>query len=285
MVSSKPWVKCYGPGVPETVEIPTHTLPQSLSFASEKYPNSIATIFFDQTMTYRELEVAATRFAASLQKLGVKKGDRVMIYMPNTPQFAIAFYGILRAGAIVVPTNPQYVARELAYQATDSGSETIVALTMNWKTIKEARSQTSFKRVILANIKEYFPPMLKFLFTVAKEKKEGHRPDVRGEPGVYDFQTLLKEAPTFSPVDVAQNDIAVLGYTGGTTGVSKGAMLSHRNLVAQAVITLAWFIDRQPGRDVFMGALPLFHSFGLTCVLNAGVHDAAAMVLVPNPRD
>jgi long-chain acyl-CoA synthetase len=123
------------------------------------------------------------------------------------------------------------------------------------------------------------------LFTVAKEKKEGHRPAVRGEPGVYDFQTLLKQAGDFNPVDVQQNEVAVLGYTGGTTGVSKGAMLSHRNLVAQAVITLAWFVDRKPGEDVFMGALPLFHSFGMTCVMNTGVHDGAAMILIPNPRD
>lgn len=267
------------------MEIPTHTLHESLSIAASQYPTNAATIFFDAQLTYRELDAAATRFAAALQGLGVKKGDRVMIYMPNTPQFVIAFYGILRAGTIVVPTNPQYVPRELAYQASDSGAETIVALTMNWKTIHEARSQTPLKRVILCNIKEYFPLMLKFLFTVAKEKKEGHRPDVRGESGAYDFQTLLKQAGNFSPVDVKQDEVAVLGYTGGTTGVSKGAMLTHRNLVAQAMITLAWFVDRAPGKDVFMGALPLFHSFGMTCVMNTGVHEAAAMVLVPNPRD
>jgi len=283
---SKPWVKFYEPGVPETVEIPTSTLHQFLSTAASKFPNNTAIIFFDAKMTYRELDEAATRFAAALQKLGVKKGDRVMIYMPNTPQFVIAFYGILRAGAIVVPTNPQYVPRELAYQATDSGAETVVALTMNWKTIKEARSQTPFKRIILCNIKEYFPPMLKFLFTVAKEKKEGHRPDLQGESDIYDFQTLLKNEDTLSPVDVKQEDVAVLGYTGGTTGVSKGAMLSHRNLAAQAAITLSWFINSSKmGEGVYMGALPLFHSFGLTCVLNIGVYNAAAMILVPNPRD
>ena len=285
MNESKPWVKFYEPGVPEMVEIPTHTLHQSLSMAAEKFPNNTAIIFFDHKMTYRELDAAATRFAAALQGLGVKKGDRVMIYMPNTPQFVIAFYGILRAGAIAVPTNPQYVPRELAYQATDSGSETIVALTMNWKTIREARAQTPLKRVILANIKEYFPPILKLLFTLAKEKKEGHKPDVRGEPGVYDFQTLLKQAGAFKPVEVKQEEVAVLGYTGGTTGVSKGAMLTHRNLVAQATITLSWFVAREPGKDVFMGALPLFHSFGMTCVMNTGVHEGAAMILIPNPRD
>lgn len=285
MNESKPWVKFYEPGVPETVEIPSHTLQESLTMAAEKFPDHTAIIFFDHKMTYRELDAAATRFAAALQGLGVKKGDRVMIYMPNTPQFVIAFYGILRAGAIVVPTNPQYVPRELAYQASDSGSETIIALTMNWKTIREARSQTPLKRVILCNIKEYFPPLLKFLFTLAKEKKEGHRPDVRGEPGLYDFQTLLKQAGNLAPVDVKQEKVAVLGYTGGTTGVSKGAMLTHRNLVAQAVITLSWFVERAPGKDVFMGALPLFHSFGMTCVLNTGVHEGAAMILIPNPRD
>ncbi len=282
---AKPWLKCYEPGVPETVEIPTHTLHESLTMAAKRYPESTAIIFFDHKMTYRQLDAAATQFAAALQSLGVKKGDRVMIFMPNTPQFVIAFYGTLRAGGIVVPTNPQYVPREVAYQATDSGAETIVSLTMNWNTVKEARSQTPLKRVILTNIKEYFPPMLKVLFTVAKEKKEGHSPDVSGEKDVYDFQTLLNGANTFTPVDVKQQDTAVLGYTGGTTGVPKGAMLTHRNLVAQATITLSWFTTKQAGKDVFMGALPLFHSFGLTCVMNTGVHQAAAMVLVPNPRD
>jgi long-chain acyl-CoA synthetase len=172
---SKPWVKFYEPGVPETVEIPSHTLHESLAMAAGKFPDNTAVIFFDKKMTYRELDAAATKFAAALQGLGVKKGDRVMIYMPNTPQFVIAFYGILRAGAIVVPTNPQYVPRELVYQAADSGAETLVALTMNWKTIAEARAQTALKRVILANIKEYFPPMLKFLFTVAKRRKGTRR--------------------------------------------------------------------------------------------------------------
>ncbi|MCX7839889.1 MAG: long-chain fatty acid--CoA ligase [Anaerolineae bacterium] len=281
----KPWVKFYEPGVPETVEIPTHTLHQSLTMAAEQYPNSTAIIFYDKKMTWRELDDAATRFAVALQNLGIKKGDRVMLYLPNTPHFVIAFYGTLRAGGIVVPTNPQYVPRELAYQATDSGSETIVSLTLFWKNIKEARPHTPIKRVILGNIKEYFPPLLKFLFTIAREKKEGHRPDVRGEEGVYDFQTLLRNSGTLRSVEVTQDDIAVLGYTGGTTGVSKGAMLTHRNLVAQAAITLAWFPGKSPGKDVFMGALPLFHSFGMTCVMNAATHIGAAMVLIPNPRD
>ncbi len=281
----KPWVKFYEPGVPEMVEIPTHTLHQSLSMAAEQYPNSTAIIFYDKKMTWRELDAAATRFAVGLQRLGIQKGDRVMLYLPNTPHFVIAFYGILRAGGIVVPTNPQYVPRELAYQAQDAGAETIIALTMSWKTIKDARAHAPFQRVILGNIKEYFPPLLKFLFTVAREKKDGHRPDLRGEAGIYAFQALLQNSDALAPVEVTQDDIAVLGYTGGTTGVSKGAMLTHRNLVAQAAITLAWFIGKTPGKDVFMGALPLFHSFGMTCVLNAATHIGAAMILIPNPRD
>ncbi len=281
----KPWIKFYEPSVPETVEIPGHTLHQSLSMATQKYADHVACVFFNRKMTYRELDAAVTRFAAALQGMGVKKGDRVMIFLPNTPQFVIAFYGILRAGGIVVPTNPQYVPREVAYQANDSGAETIIGLTRTWKTIQEARIQSPFKRVILTNIKEYFPPVLKLLFTLAKEKKEGDRVAVQGETGIYAFQDLLKGAGTFTPVAVSQNDVAVLGYTGGTTGVSKGAMLSHRNLVAQAAITLAWFPDNQPGKDVLMGALPLFHSFGMTCVMNIGVHLGAAMILVPNPRD
>jgi long-chain acyl-CoA synthetase len=284
-MNTKPWLEFYEPGVPETLEIPSHTLHESLSMAASRYANNTAVIFYGRKITYRELDAAATRFAAALQGLGVNKGDRVMIDMPNTPQFIIAFYGILRAGAIVVPANPQYVARELAYQATDSGAQTIVALTMNWNTIREARASTPLKRAVLTNIKEYFPPLLKLLFTIAKEKKEGHRPDVRGEPGVYDFRSLLKEAGDLTPVTVGQREVAVLGYTGGTTGVPKGAMLTHRNLVAQAAISAAWFVDRLPGKDVYMGALPLFHVFGLACVMNLGVHEGAAVILVPDPRD
>jgi len=138
------------------------------------------------------------------QGLGLKRGDRVMIYMPNAPQFVIAFYGILRAGAIVVPTNPQYVPQELAYQASDTGAETVIALTMSWSTIREARHRTPLKRIVLSNIKD-FPPVLKLLFTLTKEKKGGHRPDVSGEPGVYDFQTLLERAGAVQPVDVRQD--------------------------------------------------------------------------------
>ena len=284
-MANRPWLTFYEPGVPETLDIPTHTLIESLSRAADRYADNTAIIFYGHKITFRELDAAATRFAAALQGLGVRKGDRVTIFMPNAPQFVIAFYGILRAGAIVVPTNPQYVSRELAYQVSNSGSETIVALTMSWNTIREARPRTPLRHVVLSNIKEYFPPVLRVLFTLTKEKKDGHRPDVRGEPGVYEFKRLLRQAGRLAPVDVRQDDVAVLGYTGGTTGVSKGAMLSHRNLVAQAAITMSWFVDRQPGKEVFMGALPLFHSFGMTCVMNAGVDQGAAMVLVPNPRD
>lgn len=281
----KPWVRFYEPGVPETVEIPNHTLPQSLTIAAQRYPQHTAIIFYDRKITYQQLDAAVTRFAAALQGLGVKRGDRVMLCLPNTPQFVIAFYGILRAGGIVVPANPQYVPRELAYQLTDSGADTVVALTMFWKTIRETRQAVSLKRVILSNIKEYFPPALRLLFTLFREGKEGHRPDLQGETGLYDFQTLLRQAGAFTPVDIAQEEVAVLGYTGGTTGIPKGAMLSHRNLVAQATITLAWFPTRQPGKEVLMGVLPFFHSFGMTCVMNIAVHLGGAMVLIPNPRD
>ncbi len=282
---NKFWTRCYEPGVPETVEIPDHTLDQSLHRAAEQYPDNTATIFFGNKLTYRDLDAAATRFAAALQGMDVKKGDRVMLMLPNSPQFVIAFYGILRAGAAIVPTNPQYTPREVAYQATDSGAETVIGLTMTWATLKQARPQSPFKRIILTNIKEYFPPMLRFLFTVAKEKKEGHRANVSVEKDVYWFQDLMKGAGEFKPVNILQDDLAVLGYTGGTTGISKGAILTHRNLVAQAAITLAWFPTAERGKEIFMGVLPLFHSFGMTCVLNTAVHLGCAMLLVPNPRE
>lgn len=283
--SAKPWIHCYEEGVPAQVEIPSHTLPESLQMAARQYPDSTAIVFFNHKMAYRELDAATTRFAGALQGLGIRKGDRVMLSMPNCPQFVIAFYGTLRAGGIVVPANPQYVPREMVYQVRDSGAETIVALTMTWKVVREARLQTLLKNVILSNIKDYFPPMLRVLFTVAREKKDGHRVDIRGEKDVHEWTKLMQEDRTPTPVAVNQEDIAVLGYTGGTTGTPKGAILTHRNLVAQSAITLSWFTEKELGKDVFMGALPLFHSFGLTCVMNTAVHSGAAMVLVPNPRD
>jgi long-chain acyl-CoA synthetase len=238
----------------------------------------------DNKLSYRQLNSAVNRFATALQELGVKKGDRVAIIMPNCPQFVISFYGALRAGAIASLHNFLYTANELKHLLTETGAEIAVVLSPYYHRIHSIRANTRLRHVIVANVKEQFPPLLRLLFTLAKEKKEGHRVELADE-GDFWFQELLagaSERP--EQVEVATEDTACLLFTGGTTGVPKGAQLTHRNLVSNAVAGLAWCHARQ-AQEVTIGALPLFHSYGMTTVMNASIAGASAMVLIPDPRD
>jgi len=282
----KPWLKNYEPQVPHTIKYPERPLYTNLEESARKYPDATATIFMDAKLTYAQINALADRFAAALQQLGVKKGDRVAIYLANCPQFIIGYYGALKAGAIVVSFNPLYAAREVEHQLKDSGAETMLVMSRFYPIVKSVRDRTALKHVIVTNIKEYFPPLIKFLFTVAKEKQEGDRQDISGEPNTYWFQDLLKKAPAKpAPVEVYPSDTACLLYTGGTTGVPKGAELSHANLMANAVMCRHWLHDIQETKEVILTALPLYHSYGMTTCMNLGVYVAAALLLIPNPRD
>ena len=292
----KPWLNHYEEGVPAEVEIPDHPVTQNLINAAEKYPYNPAIIFgnvveplgnmlMDAKMVYRQLLDLTYRFAAALQQLGVKKGDRVAIHMPNCPQFVIAYYATLMVGGIAVPCNPQYVAREMKHQLDDSGAETIVTLSLMYPLIKQVRADTPLKHVIVTNIKEYFPPLLKFLFTVAKEKKEGHYQDLSGDANTYWFQDLIAGAPAKpTPVEVDMEDTAVLMYTGGTTGISKGAQLTHRNVQANAVQVRAWFPKLVEGQETILTSLPLYHSYAMTTCMNLGILAGETLLLIPDPR-
>jgi len=282
----KPWLKSYEPQVPATLTYPDRPLPGNLAETARKYPDATATIFMDAKLTYAQLDALVDRFAAALQGLGVKKGDRVGIFMANCPQFVIGYYGALRAGAIVVAFNPVYVAREVEHQLKDSGAETMLVMSRMYPIVKQVRANTALKRVIVTNIKEYFPPVLKLLFTVAKEKHEGDRQDISADANTYWFQDLLNKAPAKpQPVDVKPSDTAVLLYTGGTTGVPKGAELAHSNMMANAVMCRAWLHDTQEAKEVVLTALPLYHSYGMTTCMNFGIYAGSALLLVPNPRD
>jgi len=277
----KPWLKFYEPGVPASIPYPDSPLFHNLDEAARTYPNNTATVYFDAKLTYRELAALVDKFAAGLQKLGVKKGDRVAIYLPNCPQFVIAYYGTLKAGGIVVPCNPLYVPRELEHQFNDSGAEIVVALTKLYPVVKAVRSRTRVRHVIVTSIKEFFPPILRLLFTLAKEKKEGHKIDISGDANTHWFQDFLAQAPEKpQPVTVTARNTACLLYTGGTTGVPKAAELSHRNLMANAMQCSAWCSGRR-GEERFLTALPLFHSYGMTTCMNAGIYLASPMVLLP----
>ena len=292
----KPWLNEYDSGVPATIDYPKVPLQQFLVDTASKFPDKTALIYgnvveplgnmlMDTSMSYGRLLELTQRFAAALQKLGVQKGDRVAVHLPNCPQFVIAYYATLMVGGIVVPCNPQYVARELEHQFNDSGAKVAVTLSLTYPIVKQIRDKTQLEHVIVANIKEYFPGLLKFLFTVAKEKKEGHFQDLSGDANTYWFEDLLAQAPAKpDPVEVKPGDTGVLMYTGGTTGVSKGAQLTHTNLVANALQVRWWMWDSKEGEEVMLTALPLYHSYSMTVCMNHTVYLGGSMVLIPNPR-
>jgi long-chain acyl-CoA synthetase len=289
----KPWHKYYDEWVPASMDYPRILLDAMLKEAATKHPETTATIFgarvgkrlLDAPLVYRQLDGLVDRFAAGLQRMGVRQGDRVAIMLPNCPQFVIAAYGTWRAGGIVVCCNPLYVGREVEHLINDSGTETFVVMSSLYERLKGVRPNTALKRAIVTNVKEYFPPVLKLLFTMAKEKKEGHRVDIAGDPDTWWFQDVLRSAPERpEPVDVAPDDVSTLIYTGGTTGNPKGAQLTHMNLVSNAKMLCHWNQARE-AQDVMLAVMPYFHSYGLTVGMNVPIASALTMVQIPNPRD
>jgi long-chain acyl-CoA synthetase len=292
----KPWLANYEEGAPAEVEIPDHPVTQNLLKSATTYPHNTALIFgnvvdklgdalMDAKMDYQTLLNLTRRFANVLQRLGINKGDRVALYLPNCPQFVIAYYATLMIGGIVAPCNPTYVARELKHQLKDSGAKVIVALSLMYPTVKQIRADTPLQHVIVTNIKEYFPGLLKFLFTVAVEKKEGHYQDISGDANTSWFKDLLASSLTDpDPVSVAMDDTAVLMYTGGTTGISKGAQLTHRNVQANAVQVRAWLPKMVDGKEMVLTSLPLYHSYAMTTCMNLGILSGWSLLLIANPR-
>ncbi len=285
MFKEKPWLKFYEPHVPEHIDYPQTTLPAALEETAHKHPHHPAFIFRDNKITYREFNEAVDRFAAALQGLGVKKGDRVAIHLPNCPQFPITYFAILRIGGITVPCNPIYSAREMIHQLNDSGAETIVTLSSMYPLIRQIRADTALQHVIVAKIKTFFPPVTRLLFSLLLERKTGHRADISHDAHTYWFTNLLAKAPTRpQPVEIAWDDAAVLMYTGGTTGVSKGAQLTHKNILVNAYQVVVW-VNAADGEEITLATIPLFHSYGMTCCMNAGALTAGTAILIPDPRD
>jgi long-chain acyl-CoA synthetase len=285
MFKEKPWLKHYEPHVPEHIDYPKTTLPAALEETAQKYPDFPALIYKDNSITYREYKETVDRFAAALQGLGVKKGDRVAIHLPNCPQYPIAYAATLLIGAIVVPCNPVYTQRELRHQLKDSGAEVIVTLSAMYPMVKSIRQDTKVRHVIVAKVKTFFPAFLKLLFTLLREKKSGHRVDISGDENTHWFTDLVDKAPDKPEVvDLTWDDTAVLMYTGGTTGVSKGAQLTHKNIFVNTYQVLVW-INGLEGKNSTLTTLPLYHSYGMTCCMNPGAIVPGTAVLVVDPRD
>lgn len=281
LYAQKPWLKHYPPQVRPQLDYPKVSLTYLLERAAKDFPDQIATIFFGAKLTYAEVWRQVNQFAGSLAGLGVKKGDRVALMMPNCPQAVIAYYGALLIGAVVVQNNPLYVEREIQAQLQDSGAETIVALDLLHPRIMKVKPNTPLKHVIFTGLQEYMP-FPKNIVYVHKTKKGGKSLDVPSAPGVYRWKEFLKKARDPVPqVEVQAGDLALLQYTGGTTGVAKGAMLTHKNLVANTYQVLDWMLDGQPGQEKMLCALPFFHVYGMTVAMNIGVALAAQLIILP----
>ena len=284
----RPWHKSYEAGVPPALDFEPLTVPQFLARAAAQHGETIAVIYFNRRLTYKQLKDHVDRFATALAGLGVARDTRVAIQLPNIPQTVIAYYATLSLGAQVVMTNPLYTPRELEHQWSDAGCRVAVVTDFLYANrIQAARERLPIEHYIVASIPDYMRYPLKFF---ARRKLAHADPPrvarVAPEPGVHDFLKLVKETkPAPLPAAPRPDDLAVLQYTGGTTGVSKGAMLTHGNLSANLQQSRAWFTGLEEGKEVFLTTLPLFHSFGMTAAMNFPVSIPGTMVLIPDPRD
>lgn len=286
-MDKKPWLEHYDEGVPHTLKpYPERTLMDVVSETAKQYPERPILLFKGTSISYAELERLSDELATALIKLGVQKGERVVLLLPNSPQLVIGEFGCWKAGAVAVPTNPLYTETELEYAFNECGAETVIVLTPFYAKVKAVQSRTKLQRVIVTNIKEYLSPIMQFLFTLLKEKKEGHRVELQS--GDFWFGDLLK-AHAGAPrpqVSVDPSDAAVFLFSGGTTGTPKCAIGTHQTLVITGMQVSAWFrVVLEEWKDIIMLNMPLFHVYAQAGVMTAGFVGHYPMVLIPNPRD
>ena len=284
---STPWRRRYQPGVPGDLDIPDVPVTRLLDDAADRYPRRPALIFFGRQLTYRDLREAVDRFADGLHRLGVQPGDRVSLILPNCPQQVIAFYGVLRLGAIAVQHNPLYTEEEMLRQLADCGARVAVVLDRSFATVRAVRSRLRLDHLVVTSVLDFLPAprriVLRLPLVQMQRRRAAITADVPDDPGVVPFKELQRppRRPVRQlPVDPARH-VAAIQYTGGTEGRPKGAMLTHRNLVANACQQQAWDLGGRPGADVTLAVLPLFHSFGLMSCLVAPAMTAGAVVLLP----
>jgi long-chain acyl-CoA synthetase len=285
-----PWLASYEQDVPPSVEYPDITLPDLLDRAADAYPDRVAVRFFvdaklpPSAIDYRTLREQTLRLATALYQLGVRKGDRVAVMLPNCPQYVVSFFAILRLGAIVVNTNPLYVSREMREQFEDSGCETVILLSHLVPRLEEIRASIRIRRAIVVDIAETLSWPARTLVHMVQRR---HREFIRVRPGadMFLFRHLLARYPPLPPAsDVQPDGVALLQFTGGTTGTPKAALLTHRNLVANVFQIDLWFHATKKGEEVMMAAIPFFHVYGMTTCLLYGIRLGAEIVTLPRPR-
>ncbi|GAC1435986.1 MAG: long-chain fatty acid--CoA ligase [Ktedonobacteraceae bacterium] len=287
-----PWVRYYEQGVSPCLDVPDRPLTWLLDTTASRHPSHTAILYYGTKLTYAQLSGMANRFAITLQRLGIQKGDRVAIALPNIPHYPIAFYGALRAGAIVVPTNPLYTEREMQHQLKDSGARVLVMLDTFYPIVRAIRKETALEHIIFTSASDFLPPLLQTLYPLSQRHAKNPVPhltdkELQNDSSLHRLHTMLETHTKGGielfhlPVPATGDDLAVLQYTGGTTGLSKGAMLTHRNLLANAMQTRWWTPKAREAEEICLCVAPFFHSYGATVGMNLSIYAAATMVLVP----
>ena len=280
----KPWLASYEEGVPEKIEYEAICLPEILERTASMFPDKMALLFQGYQITYRQLNDMVNRFAACLHSFGVNKGDSVAVLLPNVIPCVAACYAILKIGGITVMNNPLYSDRELEHQFNDSDSKLLVTLDLLGNRMIDLRPKTKIKQIIYTSIGDYLPFPKNLLFPLVAKKKS-LAADVKSAENVYKWKDVLaKSSPTPPDVELSFDDVAMYQYTGGTTGVSKGTILTHGNLSKNVQQAGAWFPTFKKGEEAMLGALPFFHVFGLTCAMNFAISMGWGHILVPKPQ-
>lgn len=268
----RPWYQHYDYYVSPTIRYPKIPIHYMLDLAASKYKDSPATDFYGAVLSYRELKAHVNKLAVALMDLGIRKGDRVGLMLPNCPQIIMAYYAVLRIGAIVVNVNPLYTERELEHQLNDSGAETIFCLDMHVEKVRAVKESTPINRVIVSRITDYMIPEV-----------SGAAGEYELSAGEFGFLDIMEKTGDGLPPAVETNidGPAVLQYTGGTTGLSKGATLSHKNIVSNTIQSVMWGSELMPATGrVYLIVIPIFHSYGMS-VMNGGIYNGVKMVLIP----
>ncbi|MFX3674540.1 MAG: AMP-binding protein [Paenisporosarcina sp.] len=282
-MTAKPWLSQYPPEIPHTLNYESIPVQEYLTRAYHNYPEKIAIHFLGKDVTYRELFESSLKFANYLRSIGIQTGDRVAIMLPNCPQNVIGYYGILFAGGIVVQTNPLYTERELAYQMKDSGAKAILSLDILYPRISKVIEETELENIIITAIKDYLPFPKNLIYPFIQKKQYGFSVKVEHRGINHLFPEIMKVAKA-EEIELNfdfEEDIAILQYTGGTTGFPKGVMLTHKNLIANASMCDAWLYKCKKGEETVLGILPFFHVYGMTTVLILSVMLGNRMVLLP----
>lgn len=280
----KIWLNSYEPNIPGTIDFEDILVPQYLTQSAAQFPDHTALIFQGYNVSFKELDDMVGKFAAALKDFGIQKGDSVAILLPNVIPCVVAYYAILRIGGIVVFNNPLYSDRELEHQFTDSSAKFLITLDLLVERMVKLREKTDIKTIVYTSIGDYLPFVKRLLFPLIAKKK-GLAKDVSPAPDLHAFKDIMaRYTPDTTQAELTMDDVAMYQYTGGTTGVSKGVILTHGNISCQIQQIETWFPEFDKGAEIMLGALPFFHVFGMSVSMNLAIRLAWANVLVPKPQ-